>query len=163
MPSSDVGLVKMTNAALNYLFHATSTILLHGHAPSCCTVTRGYWRSARRAIEVKIIRTITVQRTCRSVAGKLRTRAAARGVSVSQGFRSMCTSKQYRAKATEYKARADTAITLSEKREFQNLERSFSTLADNEQWLSNNYDKTVHALERLPASSLPKGPKREAY
>jgi hypothetical protein len=42
---------------------------------------------------------------------------------VSQGFRSMCTF--YRAKATEYKARADRAITLNEKRKFQNLERSF--------------------------------------
>jgi hypothetical protein len=82
---------------------------------------------------------------------------------LSQGFPSMCTFKQYRAKATEYKARADRAITLNEKRKFQSLERSFSTLADNEQWLSNNQDKTVHAPERLPASSLLKRPKRDAY
>jgi hypothetical protein len=57
----------------------------------------------------------------------------------------MCTAKQYRAKAAEYKERADTASALDERREFQELERSFSTLADNEQWLSNNHDKTVHA------------------
>jgi hypothetical protein len=68
----------------------------------------------------------------------------------------MCTAKQYRAKAAEYKERADMAITPNEKRELQDLERSFSTLADNEQWLSNNSDKTVHA-PALPivASSLP--------
>jgi hypothetical protein len=57
----------------------------------------------------------------------------------------MCTVKQYRAKAAEYKERADTATTSNEKRELQNLERSFRTLADNEQWLSDNHEKTVHA------------------
>jgi hypothetical protein len=60
----------------------------------------------------------------------------------------MCTAEQYRATATEYKERADRATAPDEKREFQELERSFSTLADNEQWLSNNRDKTVHAIER---------------
>jgi hypothetical protein len=62
----------------------------------------------------------------------------------------MCTAKQYRAEATRYKERADTAITPSEKQAFHNLERTFSTLADNEQWLSDNHDKTLHAPERLP-------------
>jgi hypothetical protein len=68
----------------------------------------------------------------------------------------MCTAQQYRAKAAEYKERADMACTPDAKREFQELERSFGTLADNEQWLSNNYDKTVHA-PALPiaASTLP--------
>jgi hypothetical protein len=68
----------------------------------------------------------------------------------------MCTAKQYRAKAAEYKERADMAIIPNEKRQLQDMERSFSTLADNEQWLSNNSDKTVHA-PALPivASSLP--------
>jgi hypothetical protein len=69
----------------------------------------------------------------------------------------MCTAKQYRATATQYKERADRATAPNEKREFQNLERSFSTLADNEQWLSSNYDKTVHARERpsVSAASVP--------
>jgi hypothetical protein len=67
----------------------------------------------------------------------------------------MCTAKQYRVKATEYKERADSATAPDEKLELQNLEQTFSTLADNEQWLSNNHDKTLHAPERpsLPASS----------
>ena len=43
---------------------------------------------------------------------------------------------------------ADSVTDPDEKREFQDLERSFSTLADNEQWLSDNHDKTVHARER---------------
>lgn len=71
----------------------------------------------------------------------------------------MCTAEQYRATATEYKERADRASGPDEKREFQDLERSFSTLADNEQWLSNNHDKTVHARERSSVSmaSVPTG------
>jgi hypothetical protein len=70
----------------------------------------------------------------------------------------MCTSEQYRAEATKYKELADAALTLSERQAFQDLERTFSTLADNEQWLSNNHDKTLHAPERLSisATSLPK-------
>jgi hypothetical protein len=67
----------------------------------------------------------------------------------------MCTAEQYRATATEYKERADRATAPDEKREFQDLERSFNTLADNEQWLSSNRDKTVHAIERLSAASVP--------
>ena len=42
----------------------------------------------------------------------------------------MFASKHYRAQAAEYKERADRAITLKEKRKFQNLERSFATLAE---------------------------------
>ena len=67
----------------------------------------------------------------------------------------MCTAEQYRATATEYKERADRATAPDEKREFQELEQSFSTLADNEQWLSNNRDKTVHAIERLSVATVP--------
>jgi hypothetical protein len=69
----------------------------------------------------------------------------------------MCTAKQYRATAAGYKERADRATAPDEKREFQDLERSFSTLADNEQWLSSNHDKTIHAPERpsVSAASVP--------
>ena len=65
--------------------------------------------------------------------------------------------KHYRAQAAEYKERADRAITLTEKQKFQNLERSFATLAENEEWLSTNHDKTVHrtAGPAKSASSLP--------
>jgi hypothetical protein len=57
----------------------------------------------------------------------------------------MFTTKQYRDKAAEYQLRRDTAITPEAKREYQDLEQRFTTLADNEQWLSDNYNKTVHS------------------
>ena len=53
--------------------------------------------------------------------------------------------KQYRDKAAEYQVRRDTAVTPAEKREYQHLEQRFTTLADNEQWLSDNHNKTVHS------------------
>jgi hypothetical protein len=52
---------------------------------------------------------------------------------------------QFRSKAAEYAELAKTADNSDEVREIQKLERSFSVLADNEQWLSDNHDKTVHA------------------
>ena len=57
----------------------------------------------------------------------------------------MFTSEQYRTKATEYGDLLKTANGPNELREFQKLEQSFTTLADNEQWLADNYAKTLHA------------------
>jgi hypothetical protein len=62
-----------------------------------------------------------------------------------EGRTSMFTSKQYRDKAAEYKQLTDTALTLNEKREYQNLEQRFTTLADNEQWMTDHREQTVHA------------------
>jgi hypothetical protein len=59
--------------------------------------------------------------------------------------------KQYRDKAAEYSVRAKAANGANESREFGQLEKSFTTLADNEQWLSDNHHNTVHA----PAASGP--------
>ena len=59
----------------------------------------------------------------------------------------MYRSKHYRDKAAAYSVRAKAANGASERREFDQLEKSFTTLADNEQWLSENHDKTVHALD----------------
>ena len=61
----------------------------------------------------------------------------------------MFTSKQYRDKAAEYKHLTDTALTLNEKREYQNLEQRFTTLADNEEWMVEHRDQTVHAVDQL--------------
>jgi hypothetical protein len=55
----------------------------------------------------------------------------------------MFTVEQYRAKASEYAALAGTASGANERREFQRLERSFTDLADNAQWMIENRDKTV--------------------
>jgi hypothetical protein len=57
----------------------------------------------------------------------------------------MFTPEQYRAKAREYAEWAKATISPKEAHEFKMLEQTFTTLADNEQWLADNHDKTVHA------------------
>jgi len=57
----------------------------------------------------------------------------------------MFSSRQFRAKATEYVELGKKADAPSEIREFKNLEQSFTVLADNEEWLEHNFDKMVHA------------------
>ena len=55
----------------------------------------------------------------------------------------MFTPQQYRAKADQYQELGKQTAVANEIREFQALERSFTTLADNEEWLQTNSDKTV--------------------
>jgi len=57
----------------------------------------------------------------------------------------MFTSKQYRAKANEYCELAKRAKHPNQLRELRDLERSFTELADNPQWVIDNYDRTLHA------------------
>ena len=57
----------------------------------------------------------------------------------------MFTPKQYRTRAAEYTSLAKAMYNPVEAREFEALGRSFTTLADNEQWLEDNYAQTVHA------------------
>lgn len=57
----------------------------------------------------------------------------------------MFTPEQYRAKAAEYSELVRATTAPNEVREFQELERSFTTLADNEQWLADNHHRTLHA------------------
>jgi hypothetical protein len=64
----------------------------------------------------------------------------------------MSTPDQYRAKAAEFTELARAGSAPDEVREFQQLERSFTTLADNEQWLADNHDKAVHAPAHLGVS-----------
>jgi hypothetical protein len=58
----------------------------------------------------------------------------------------MFTAEQYRGKAAEYAGLMKQTDVPREVREFHDLERSFSVLADNEEWLADNYEKTIHAL-----------------
>jgi hypothetical protein len=60
----------------------------------------------------------------------------------------MFTPKQYRAKAAEYAELVKTATNPNELREFRELEQTFTALAENEQWITDNRGKTVHAMER---------------
>jgi len=55
----------------------------------------------------------------------------------------MFNSEQYRAQASEYAKLVGIANGPNELQEFQRLERSFTELADNAQWVIENHDKTV--------------------
>jgi hypothetical protein len=57
----------------------------------------------------------------------------------------MFTAEQYRAKAIEYSKLLRMANGPDAVREFQGLERSFTELADNAQWMTDNHDKMLHA------------------
>ena len=65
----------------------------------------------------------------------------------------MFTAEQYRTKAAEYAALIKQTEVPSEVREFRDLERSFTQLADNEDWLADNYEKTIHARAEEPVGS----------
>jgi len=69
----------------------------------------------------------------------------------------MSTPDQYRAKAAEFTDLARVGNAPDEVREFQKLERSFTALADNEQWLADNYGKAVHAPAHLSVSEEVEG------
>jgi len=66
----------------------------------------------------------------------------------------MFTSEQYRAKAAEYIELVKTAKTPNEVSEFQKLGQSFTELADNEQWVTDHHDQTLHAAEDGDAAKL---------
>lgn len=55
---------------------------------------------------------------------------------------------KYRDKAARAHSKADAAPTPEERTAHRERARSLDTLADNERWLSENLDKTVHRLDR---------------
>jgi hypothetical protein len=56
----------------------------------------------------------------------------------------MFTSEQYRAKAAEYRAiLAATPHSPQETSELRNLEQSYTTLAENAEWMAGNPDKMI--------------------
>ena len=60
----------------------------------------------------------------------------------------MFTPEQFRTKAAEYSRLVKTANSPNEVREYQKLERSFAVLAENEQWLMDNQNKTVNRMKQ---------------
>ena len=60
----------------------------------------------------------------------------------------MFKSGQYRAKAAEYADLAKSSTHSKERADLQKLEHSFATLADNEQWLADNYQSTVSSAKQ---------------
>jgi hypothetical protein len=59
----------------------------------------------------------------------------------------MFTSEQYRTKAREYGDLVETSANANEKREYQELQRKFAELADNEEWLAKHHTQTLHATD----------------
>ncbi len=70
----------------------------------------------------------------------------------------MFTVEQYRAKAVEYRELLSVANVTKEVREFQKLERSFTNLADNAQWMIDNRDKILRSAELATVSLTPESP-----
>ena len=62
----------------------------------------------------------------------------------------MFTAKQYRAKAAESAKALKYTDVPSEIREFQRLEASFTALAQNEDWLADNFNKIIHSQDIRP-------------
>jgi hypothetical protein len=65
----------------------------------------------------------------------------------------MFNSERYRTRAAEYVELAKKTDSPTEIRRYRDLERSFTGLADNEEWLERNFDKMVHA----PGRDRPEG------
>lgn len=59
----------------------------------------------------------------------------------------MFKAKQYRAKAAESAESLKHTDVPSEIREFQRSKESFTALAQNEDWLANNFDKIIHSQD----------------
>ena len=62
----------------------------------------------------------------------------------------MFTAKGFRAKAAESAESLKHTNVPSEIRELQRSRRSFSALAENEDWLANNFDKIIHSQDIPP-------------
>jgi len=60
----------------------------------------------------------------------------------------MFTPKQYRAKATEYAQLVKTTNVPEEAREFRKREQNYTSRASNEEWLANNFEKTLHPSDQ---------------
>jgi hypothetical protein len=67
----------------------------------------------------------------------------------------MFTAEQYRTKAIEYSKLVGMANGPDEVREFERLERSFTELADNAQWVTDNRKKIVQLTEHTTATLTP--------
>jgi len=64
----------------------------------------------------------------------------------------MFATKQYRAKSNEYGELSRGAVDPGQIRKYRVSSDSFGLLADNEEWLSDNFDKTLHAADEKQSS-----------
>ncbi len=66
----------------------------------------------------------------------------------------MFKSTQYRVKATEYGELAKMSASSNQRSGFRKLERRFAGLADNEQWLADNYEDTVSSVGQYRSNGI---------
>jgi hypothetical protein len=59
----------------------------------------------------------------------------------------MFTLEQYRAKARQYGDLVGTSANANEKREYQELQRKYAELADNQEWLTEHHQQTLHVAD----------------
>ena len=69
----------------------------------------------------------------------------------------MTTPDQYRAHADKYSELIKGTDKPDEIREFKRLEHTFNELAENEDWMVNNSNKTVHSEEATNTVPLAEG------
>jgi hypothetical protein len=60
---------------------------------------------------------------------------------------------RYRAEAAKYRKLLAGPHSPAEDIEFRNLEQTYETLADNEEWLTRNADKIVHSSQADTSTS----------
>ncbi len=65
----------------------------------------------------------------------------------------MFISEQYRSLSEDYGALAGLTDSATEISNFRNLQRSALTLAENEEWLSENYERTLHPIDPATMNS----------
>ena len=68
----------------------------------------------------------------------------------------MATAEKFRAKATEYAELLKKTDVPSEIRDFQRSHSSFNLLAQNQEWLAANLDKTIHSQDESHDDIAPK-------
>jgi hypothetical protein len=65
----------------------------------------------------------------------------------------MFTAEQYRAKAAEFRALlTNRPRSPNETKEFRELEQTYTTLAENEEWMAVNVDKAIQQRENYDNS-----------
>jgi hypothetical protein len=67
----------------------------------------------------------------------------------------MFSATQYRAKAAEFRALlTNMPLSPNETSEFRNLEQTYTTLAENEEWMTINIDKRIQRGENREEAPL---------
>jgi hypothetical protein len=66
----------------------------------------------------------------------------------------MFTTKEYRAKSDKYGVLREGSVDPSQIRKYRDLSDRFGSLADNEEWLAGNFDKTLRTSDEKQFSDV---------